>query len=564
MWSVTRYITNPDPEMGTGRARAPKEPEISPGLVEGAVKPQGVSFLDRVKYFFISSDHPSKLEKYNHILAQYTHHLGGEQKIQEALQTLERTGPSTLKDHTMNALRALLGEGEWAGKNSRERYQDFVKELRAAIETPEYQEQRENLNNSCVKIIQDLVKIRWFESEMYSHLEKSTNLFISPQTKESIDGVNVGSFSETFKEANKGIKNAHPELRKRQVSLLNQRLQGMTGAKDFSGTENIPFIRCQYDYNNEDTGKVESIKYMRHSRPTVGGSFLDHLIGMINRIVTKIFGGRLDKVSDGETIASDYEEAIRIAKDQNEAIFYVVHQRRATGIFENEGDGTKLIEELDEKHDNFHVLVQSVQGPLFERKKEYKDLKTMDELKTALINSFGDSPDSPNRLPNAVRDNYYYLQHLEEIFDEVKDIFFPDVDQPTQDQWEQMILLFYVFQKDDLKFRLNGDDTVKYYTTPCKDFLDRGGNMALIEDMVHYYMANENPSPEDLKHTLYTTLGTPILVKKTQVVEHHIERGLKIVDLLATLSAEKKGQLRAHRFHDRSVAAVNYPAEAPN
>lgn len=149
--------------------------------------------------------------------------------------------------------------------------------------------------------------------------------------------------------------------------------------KDFSGTENIPFIRCRYEYQNED-GTVETIDYMRHSRPTVGGNFFEFVGGVISRVFCKVFGVHSKNAQDGEEIASDYEEAIRIAENHGEAIFY-----------------------------------------------------------------------------------------------------------------------------DDLKFRLNGEYKVKYYTTPCKDFLDRGGNMAMVEDFVHYHMTRERPSSEGLQHTLYTT-----------------------------------------------------------
>lgn len=529
------------------------------------------SSLDAVRDFFIPSSHPSKLKKYEHILNEYIKGLGGLEQAEIALKCLEDFDQrNPMVEHITNAYRALLGKGKWAGKNERERYRDVVKELRAAIETYQYKKLRKGpIRNPravvCVEIIQNLVKARWFQSEMYSHLKSATKLFTgSPEGSDSefdLDDLSEEEFAETFREMNGRIKTASPEIRKRQMSLWKQQLQGATGLKDFSGTENIPFIRCRYEYQNED-GSVETIDYMRHSRPTVGGNFLEFVGGVISRVFCKVFRVQPEKAHDGEEIASDYEEAIRIAKDHGEAIFYVVHQRRTPGTVENEADSTKLIESLDRKHPNFHVLIQSVEGPLFQRGEGYDFLRTMDHLKTALVDSFRDSPTSPNRVPDAVNTDEYRA-FLGNLFDDVRGIFFPDISDDhelTQEEWEKMILYFYVFQKDDLKFRLNdGDYKVKYYTTPCKDFLDRGGNMAMVEDFVHYHMAGRGPSSEDLQHTLYTTLGAPILVKKKQVIEHRVERGLEMVEDLSKLSPDQEKKLREYRFHGRALHAVSYP-----
>ncbi|MCP5505782.1 MAG: hypothetical protein H7A38_02740 [Chlamydiales bacterium] len=550
------------------------------------------SSFEAVRDFFVSSHHPSKMKKYIHILNQYIDHLGGEKVLRNAYEELkgfEQT--NSMVENATKAYAILLGEGKWAEKNERERYQAFVSALRDAIETPQYQRvrgirfagpskrglyvplsQRHNKEAfieraiKCVTHLQNLVDARWFQSEMYTHLKQATNRFTS-DTESSDDEISLDHLTEedyprTFKAMNERIKTASPELKKRPASLGMQMLKGATGMKDFSGTENIPYIRCRYDYQDE-SGETETIHYMRHSRPTVGGRLIEFVGSLVTRLFSKIFGN--PTAHDGEKIASDYEEAIRLAGDRKEAIFYVVHQRRSQGLFENEADSTHLIENLDDKHQNFHTLIQSVEGPLFERGEGYEFFQTMGDLKLALLQSFENSPKAPNRLPNAVNTKEY-RQVMGELFDDVRSIFFSEVQDGqslTQSQWEKMILYFYVFQKDDLKFRLsNGDHTVKYYTTPCKDFLDRGGNMAMVEDFVHYHMAGAGPSREDLEHTLYTTLGAPILVKKKQVIEGRVERGLEIVEDLSRLSADQRGKLQEYRFQGRKLARVDYPTHS--
>jgi hypothetical protein len=527
--------------------------------------------------FFIGSNHSSKLEKYGSILEQYITHLGGNSKVTQALNNLEKFDQyNPMVEHATSACRALLGKGQWEGKNERDRYQNFVKELRAAIETHQYQKLKNETAPDiktlvCVELIKNLVKVRWFKSEMYPHLEKATELFMNksegPEYSERIETLSELNFSKTFTDMNNRIKNGPSEIRKRKIALWKQQFEGITGLKDFSGTENISFVRCRYDYKTEG-GDTETIHYLRHSRPTVGGSLSEFLIGVITRIFCTVFHIHQTSPNDGETIATDYEEAIHIAKEQGEAIFYVVHQRRTPGIIENEADSTKLIEGLDKKHENFHVLIQSVEGPLFNQEGRYADLRTMAMLKYHLCESFKtDNPESPNCLPKAVRDEKQYHEDLGKMFDEVRHIFFPDVGNFTQltpEEWQKMILYFYVFQKDDLKFRLSNENyTVKYYTTPCKDFLDRGGNMALVEDFIHYHMAKNAPTKEDLQHTLYTTLGAAIDVKKKEVIEKRLEIGLKIVEDLAKLNESQKTALQEYRFQERKFTSVRYPTAIP-
>lgn len=530
------------------------------------------SSIDAVRDFFVSSSHPSKLKKYQHIIGEYIKHLGGRDKVSESLRTLEGFEQyNPMVEHVTQAYRILAGEGNWSHKNERERYRAFVIELRAAIETRQYQKFRHYPEETtprqrvCVNFIKDLVAVRWFESDMYDHLRKATETFLehsdSSSDEDSIGDLSEEDFPKTFLEMNERIKGASPEVRKRKVALWKQQFQGATGMKDFSGTENIPFIRCRYVYE-DDEGKRKTIHYMRHSRPTVGGNVLQFLGGVVTRLCCRVLGIRSSKALDGESIASDYEEAICIAKERGEAIFYVVHQRRTPGVVENEADSTKLIEQLDRKHPNFHTLIQGVEGPLFEQGEGYDFHPSMRVLKLALLDSFRPDPTSPNRLPNAVSRNEAYHADLGRMFDEVKKIFFPEVDDKTplsKEDWQKMILYFYVFQKDDLKFRLSNDQySVKYYTTPCKDFLDRGGNMAMVEDFVHYHMADQSPSTEDLEHTLYTTLGAPILVKKKQVIEHRIERGLDMVSDLSQMNAKQAEALQAHRFHGSHLVEVAY------
>ncbi len=120
--------------------------------------------------------------------------------------------------------------------------------------------------------------------------------------------------------------------------------------------------------------------------------------------------------------------------------------------------------------------------------------------------------------------------------------------------WQSFILLFYTFQKLDLKFRLNGVHGFRLtaYKTPCKDFLDRGGNQALVEDRLGHYMLGEEANPERMEEALYNLLGPPILVKKKEAIVARILPGLEVEKRLARLSKDPawKAKLAAYTFGD--------------
>jgi hypothetical protein len=116
--------------------------------------------------------------------------------------------------------------------------------------------------------------------------------------------------------------------------------------------------------------------------------------------------------------------------------------------------------------------------------------------------------------------------------------------------WQSFILLFYAFQKTDLKIRLNGVNEFKLtaFTTPCKDFLDRGGNQAFVEDRLHHYMSGEESNSKRMEQALCLLLGPPIAVKKIGVIPKRVAPGLAVEKLFSQMSDSHKKRLRAYTF----------------
>ena len=114
--------------------------------------------------------------------------------------------------------------------------------------------------------------------------------------------------------------------------------------------------------------------------------------------------------------------------------------------------------------------------------------------------------------------------------------------------WQSFILLFYAFQRMDLKFRLNRVNGFRLtaYKTPCKDFLDRGGNQAFVEDRLLHYILDQQDNPQRMEEALYNLLGPPILVKKKEAIPRRILPGMKVEQLLKGMPSY--APLRGYRF----------------
>ncbi len=116
--------------------------------------------------------------------------------------------------------------------------------------------------------------------------------------------------------------------------------------------------------------------------------------------------------------------------------------------------------------------------------------------------------------------------------------------------WQSFILLFYAFQKMDLKVRLNGvrGYDLSVYKTPCKDFLDRGGNQAFVEDRLLHYMLRQEGDRKRLEEALFNLIGPPILVKKKEAIPRRIIPGMKVEQLLKQLSPDARERLSEYTF----------------
>src|SRR5205807_1640281 len=96
---------------------------------------------------------------------------------------------------------------------------------------------------------------------------------------------------------------------------------------------------------------------------------------------------------------------------------------------------------------------------------------------------------------------------------------------------------------------------------PCKDFLDRGGAMAIIEELVHLYMM-ENPDLDRcLNAIIFNALGSPILVKKKEMIFEKLTLVGPVIKHLDALFPNQKTALTKVSFHGWRPADMISPLQ---
>lgn len=513
-----------------------------------------------VYFFFLDGKHPSKEHKYRLAMVEYAKALTANSV--DLSRELNRIGEIqkglALKDNDLLVFYKNFAElincltNVSNVKEVRENYKKFVQLLRALIELPMYigagglKDEDPSIHTDNLiyysKLIRKICLIRWSGLEIYSYLKGIVDVTVGalhkqqPALKDELQGLTDENFSTIIQKYNEQVANAPRQVKKPEPDLWKQKLMGEYGNEDFTGNMNLPHVRSTFVYQLPN-GETKRVVYIRHGSPTMRE-------------------GKL-----GVKIVSDYEVFIDAAKENNENILYCVHQSiipksvekavpLVKGCVASESGRVKEILNLQSKHDNFHAFVQPLQGHLFQKKRlNFNDL--IKDLVTEFSPSFTAEDSRTARLPEKLRmDKEYMTRTMIPMLHAVRDIFFKGQEEITDIHEQQtFILLFYAFQKIDLKQRLN----ITYYTTPCKDFLDRGGCMALVEERLHDYLIDkqsEERKAERREEVVTNTIAPPILVKKMEMIPERLEQGSAVDQFLYKFSQSEENMkaLRAYNF----------------
>lgn len=484
-------------------------------------------------------------------------------KVQQWLKTTTFRKNLMLKRLERALAHLLYPVDRWAREgfcyaNAKEQREVYVKSLREVLATEQYQKIRREYNVSeeykeCRILIRSLCaalflceKHEFLRQLLQFHEEGHDRLHPNPK---EIPAVTRENFAEVVMAKNAKVAGSPDEIKVHWVDRNKRMLYGALGIEDFLMTD-LPFLRGKQVFINE-RGEERVFYYMRHPTPHVPNSML----GAMLRIFSQGY------IQSGEAIAPEFEGMLEAIAERGESYLIQSHQRlNDSGTIENEDGRSQTLYRLQQSYNNFHVVFQAVEGDLFERKQAYAAMTTFAELKRAIKDSFYDKK-NPNRLPYLLKDDEQYRNKVidnllnqvhQKIFGSRMDISFDGMDltQPNKAypnrEWQEFILAFYIFQGDDLKFRL---PNVKYFCTNCKNFFDRGGNRAMAEDRMHQEMSKREVTREHLEETIVNLVPVPLQSKGKAVIEHRLRPGLALADTLAKLSLLERLSLQEVSFN---------------
>jgi len=520
-------------------------------------------------YMIIDGNHPSKEHKYRLALQEYGKILGGEKykidlaaKLQDLQKKVLNERDASLRDFysdLSDVISALLVGPSL--QNIRNCYKEqFVEKLRKVCLSPHYV--HFNGNNGAAaaqsssapdvdlleysKLIRTICYVRWSELQIFSYLKgivKATTdayQLQNPGSEDQLKGLSAETLPAVIQAYNHQVKNAPREMLKPKQDLWKQQFSGEYLNEDFTKNMNLPHVRSLFKWVKDGVERL--VTYARHGSPTM---------------------------HDGIVVA-DYEVFLEAAHERNEKVLYCVHQR----ILPKVGDESvrvKNILALQARHPNFHAFVQSLQDRLFSPPPSSpqssassqpgaapQPYRTFADFKREIKNEFTvNLPGEKKtcRLPDCYRLDKDYARDMDTMLDNVHRIFFSNRSDITDiDEQRTFLLLFYAIQKMDLKMRLG----ITHYTTPCKDFLDRGGLMAFVEERLHDYMIGCQDDPGRLDECIVNTIGPPILVKKMEMIPERLEQAAHVDAFLNAFVKDPTNlqNLRAYDFGGWKPAAI--------
>ena len=349
------------------------------------------------------------------------------------------------------------------------------------------------------------------------------------------------NFHQVFVKRNAAVTHSDSRMRMSDWDTKWRQAFGAISRVDFLSEPDVPNLRGVSHWVGP-RGEKRGILHLRHATPHIPGS----------------------------VIAPEYREVLRAKEKQGEGVLYTGYQRlNDPGYGENENSRCQSLIELEKEHPNFYLLFHSVENALFK-----KPGKTFAELKKALLDSF-DANDAPcaNRLPLRFQKDKKYQKVMAELFDQVHDIFFnkkEGVDLTPLDyfgtleesqkvcEWQVCIMIFYYFQREDLKFRTTEPITTE--VNPCKDNFDRGGGQNVVSDrMRQHQLHGRNVPAKALKTTMDSIQAPPIMGKGLPVIPKRINPALAVSHRLATLSPDKMAKLQKVRFNGWALEDFDLP-----
>jgi hypothetical protein len=224
--------------------------------------------------------------------------------------------------------------------------------------------------------------------------------------------------------------------------------------------------------------------------------------------------------TDQTTIAPEFDQFIAALKLQSQSLLYINLQI-------NFGEGaeksrTDQLVKLQAKYPTTMKLVMFDMDSTFYNQKSSTMAMPIDAFTTDYMEHLF-HPLSPYCIPGMEK------EFVQGIFEEIKAVFFPTNAVLERSERLQFIDLFHAL----LALTYIQKYSAKYFTTVCKDGLDRAGSLnALMRDFIFLLEDMENDSITKLYQSVFIH-APPIMSKKIAMLAERRNRYLSVLDLLS-------------------------------
>jgi hypothetical protein len=270
-------------------------------------------------------------------------------------------------------------------------------------------------------------------------------------------------------------------------------------------------------------------------------------------------GNKNSKGDGHEDFDPVFDLHLKTLEKENKYCFYTTFLNAEDGRPEKRGlDALKV---KDSVENNFYLLTQSMDHKIYSEEQNLSPKAYLEELSSKYTPK-GEA-EQYFQLPDFISSNNQlkgkYAEDLEAVTNTlIVGLGLGDNNTPIGDLKTQQAycLIFYAAQRDHMKkFMAENikEQQLGHYTTPCKDFLDRGGTAFATEMLLHHFQGSPTDAQDNklLEQLYYNMTGAAQVTKKVGVLKHRIEPFEKVFEILKA----KQGVLTNFMNDDHAVDA---------
>ncbi len=407
------------------------------------------------------------------------------------------------------------------------RNHEFIMHLRAAINSIEYQQNKNNLHHALIGLVQILCLVKFSEVSLYHTAEGMINEAARVGQNE-LNDLNADNIGGKINDINRRLEDAPSKLKKSFFALSKQKFQGEQGINnDTGGKSNVPYPRSLQLVLEAD-GKLKKRIFCRFGTPTIQELFKP-------TIIDPMFEAALDKL-----------------ENQGKTFVYFNHQRREG----KENLRTAAIEALEEKYPGtFYCASIPLDGKII----NYLDPKAgnFEALEQLIIESYAKSTNGCRLPPNISHDV------VKATIDCVKSLYFNGVGPEKKTDREA----FWGFFNTELKLAIIEQINPDYINSACKDNKDRGGTLSTIDEAVLNLKLGLRDDQEQLKAILYNALAPylvkyePILNNPNKASDHRLGYLITVLNHIASLDDSQVAAIQEDHRNCSTIVDQKFPAQ---